>query len=84
MASSSSSASSTLGERSQDKRVRVAEIDANEGVETAIRPVTASQTVKELKEAIAEEIGAECDELSILFAETFLKDGEAPIPLLKH
>jgi hypothetical protein len=70
MASSSSSASSTLGERSQDKRVRVAEIDSKEGVETAIRPVTALKTVKELKEAIAEEIGAEWDELSILFAET--------------
>jgi hypothetical protein len=69
-------ASLSVSESHDEEFVHVHEVEANESGATLIR-VTPSQTVGELKEAIANEIGSELDEIYVAFANQQLSDGRA-------
>ncbi|OIW26031.1 hypothetical protein CONLIGDRAFT_708920 [Coniochaeta ligniaria NRRL 30616] len=70
--------SSSSSDSCDDEFVRVQE--AGVAHSTAIRPVTSSNTVRELKEALAAEIGLGAwEELNLYFAETSLKDNDATL-----
>jgi hypothetical protein len=70
-------ASSSTSESHDEEFVLVQEANANDSETTLIRGVSASQTVRELKEAIASEIESEWDEISVAFARTLLLDSRA-------
>ncbi|KAH8906151.1 hypothetical protein BR93DRAFT_731794 [Coniochaeta sp. PMI_546] len=71
-------ASSSSSDSWDEEVIRVQE--AGVAHPTAIRPVTSSNTVRELKEALAEEIGLDAwEELNLYFAETSLKDDNATL-----
>lgn len=69
-------ASPSASESHDEEFVHVQEVDANES-ETMLIRGTLSQTVRELKEAIANTIGSELDEIVIAFGEQELSDGKA-------
>jgi hypothetical protein len=68
--------SPSASESHDEEFVHVQEVDANESETTPIRG-TPSQTVRELKEAIANTIGSELDEIFVAFGNQKLSDGRA-------
>jgi hypothetical protein len=70
-------ASSSASESYDEEFVLVREANANNNETTLILRVPASQTVKELKEAIANEKESDWDVISLAFGRDWLADGKA-------
>jgi hypothetical protein len=70
-------ASSSASESRDEEFVLVREANANNSETTLIHRVPISQTVKELKEAIANEIDSDWDEILAAFGRQMLADSKA-------